>query len=119
MELLDRIRELSKERGVTVAQVERGAGLTVTTIAKWNRITPGIDKVALVADFFGISIDELIGRTPPKISKSERMILDLLDQLNEDGQTAALKQMQFLSLQPEYIKSDIPGEKEAIIDAEA
>ena len=109
---------MCQAHGTTVAKVEHAVGFN-KTIYNWDKYSPSIDKVALVADFFGISIDELIGRTPPKISKSERMILDLMDQLNEDGQTAALKQMQFLSLQPEYIKSDIPEEPEAIIDAEA
>ena len=102
-----------------IKDLEQQAGLAYNTLNRWDKISPSVDKVAAVADVLCVSVDELIGRTPPRISKSERMILDLLDQLNEDGQTAALKQMQFLSLQPEYIKSDIPGEKEAIIDAEA
>lgn len=102
-----------------IKDLEQQAGLAYNTLNRWDKISPSVDKVAAVADVLCVSVDELIGRTPPRISKSERMILDLLDQLNEDGQTAALKQMQFLSLQPEYIKSDIPGETEAIIDAEA
>lgn len=102
-----------------IKDLEQQAGLAYNTLNRWDKISPSVDKVAAVADVLCVSVDELIGRTPPRISKSERMILDLLDQLNEDGQTAALKQMQFLSLQPEYIKSDIPGKTEAIIDAEA
>ena len=102
-----------------IKDLEQQAGLAYNTLNRWDKISPSVDKVAAVADVLCVSVDELIGRTPPRISKSERMILDLLDQLNEDGQTAALKQMQFLSLQPEYIKSDIPEEPEAIIDAEA
>lgn len=112
MELLNRLRDLCKERGITIAQVERGAGLTLTTIAKWNRITPGIDKVASVADYLGISIDELLGRSAPEISVADRQILELFHQLNEDGQGAAVAMLQGLARQPGYIKSDSAEELE-------
>ena len=103
MELLNRLRDLCKERGITIAQVERGAGLTLTTIAKWNRITPGIDKVASV---------ELLGRSAPEISVADRQILELFHQLNEDGQGAAVAMLQGLARQPGYIKSDSAEELE-------
>ena len=106
MELLNLLKDLCKERGITIAQVERGAGLALTTIAKWNRITPGIDKVASVADYLGISIDELLGRSAPEISATDRQILELFRQLNEDGQGAAVAMLQGLARQPGYIKSD-------------
>ena len=106
MELLNRLKDLCKERGITIAQVERGAGLALTTIAKWNRITPGIDKVASVADYLEISIDELLGRSAPEISAADRQILELFHQLNEDGQGAAVAMLQGLARQPAYIKSD-------------
>lgn len=113
MELLNRLKDLCKERGITIAQIERGSGLTLTTIAKWNRITPGIDKVASVADYLEISIDELIGRSSPEISAADRQILELFRQLNEDGQGAAVAMLQGLARQPGYIKSGQPGEVEA------
>lgn len=112
MELLNRLKDLCKERGITIAQVERGAGLALTTIAKWNRITPGIDKVASVADYLGISIDELLGRSVPEISAADRQILELFRQLNEDGQGAAVAMLQGLARQPGYIKSDNAKELE-------
>ena len=113
MDLLNRIKELAAARGVNIAQVERGAGLNKTTLAKWNINAPSVDKVAAVADFFGISIDELIGRSAPALSAVDRQILDLVHQLNEDGQGAALAMLQGLAQQPGYIKSDPTGEMEA------
>ena len=112
MKLLTRVRELCKSRGTTVANVEKAVGFN-KTIYNWDKYMPSVDKVALVADYFGISIDELVGRTPPAVSKSERMLLDLLDQLNEDGKGAAIAMLQGLANQPEYKKGHTSEELEA------
>ena len=117
MELLNRIKEIGRLRGLTIAQIERGAGLNKTTLAKWNINAPSIDKVCAVADFFGISIDELIGRAAPALSAVDRQILDLVHELNEEGQGAALAMLQGLSRQPAYIKSH--HDAEADLNAEA
>lgn len=113
MELLFTIKMLCKRHGITVAELERKAGLSHSTIARWDRNAPSIDKVCAVADFFGISIDELIGRSAPALSAVDRQILDLVHQLNEEGQGAALAMLQGLSRQPAYIKSGQSGEMEA------
>lgn len=112
MELLTHIREICAARGTTIAKVEKAIGFN-KVIYNWDKYTPSIDKVAAVADYFGISIDELIGRTPPSVSRSERAVLDLLDQLNSVGQDAALAMLQGLAQQPGYIKSGQSGEMEA------
>lgn len=117
MEFLNRLKEICASRGITVAEAERGAGLTQTSTAKWNRITPGIDKMIALANFFEISIDELIGRAAPALSAVDRQILDLVHELNEEGQGAALAMLQGLSRQPAYIKSH--HDAEADLNAEA
>ena len=111
MELLAHIRKVCAERGTTIAKVEKAIGFN-KVIYNWDKYTPSIDKVAAVADYFGMSIDELIGRTPPSVSRSERAVLDLLDQLNSGGQDAALAMLQGLVQQPGYIKSCQSGEME-------
>lgn len=113
MELLTTIKLLCRQGGITVAELERRSGLSHSTIARWDRNAPSIDKVAAVADFFQISVDELIGRHTPEISEADRRVLDLLHRLNEDGQAAALAMLQGLVVQPGYIKTDHPGEMEA------
>lgn len=112
MSLLENIQTLCRERQRTIVDVERGSGLKKSTITKWSTTAPSVYKVAAVADYFGISIDELIGRTPPSVSRSERAALDLLDQLNSGGQDAALAMLQGLVQQPGYIKSDSAEELE-------
>lgn len=105
MELLTHIREICAARGTTIAKVEKAIGFN-KVIYNWDKYTPSIDKVVAVADYFGISIDELMGRSAPEISAADRQILELFRQLNEDGQGAAVAMLQGLARQPRYIKSD-------------
>lgn len=57
----DRIKALAKERGLSIAEVERRSGLTKNTIKKWDRSTPSVDKVASVAKCLGVTIESILG----------------------------------------------------------
>lgn len=60
--LLDNISALCKEHNVTFAEVERITGLGNGTIRRWDEMNPRVDRLKLVADYFGVTIDELIER---------------------------------------------------------
>ena len=62
MTLVERIRRLCLEHGISVRQLELRTGLAERTIGRWNDNKPSIDKVEKVADYFGVSIDYLLGR---------------------------------------------------------
>ena len=55
-----KIRALCKERGVTVAEVERTVGLGNGVIRKWDDNSPTVSKLKPVADYFGVTVDELL-----------------------------------------------------------
>ena len=113
MELLTHIREICAARGTTIAKVEKAIGFN-KVIYNWDKYTPSIDKVVAVADFFGLSVDELIGReVKDQISLEDRRILAMFNELNQEGRLAAFKQLEFIAAQPEYIKSGQSGEMEA------
>lgn len=57
-----RIRELCKERNITVTKLIEDLGISESLIRKWKTSsTPSVDKIRLVAEYFGVSIDYLIG----------------------------------------------------------
>lgn len=58
--ILENIRRKCKERGVTVAEVEKACGLSSGAICKWNESSPTLSKIKPVADYFACTIDELI-----------------------------------------------------------
>lgn len=60
--LLKNILALCKERGISVAKLEKEIGLGNATIGRWGTSSPTIENVRKVAEFFGVSIDSLVGR---------------------------------------------------------
>lgn len=106
MSLFENVQAMCALKRITIADLERGSGLKESTVTKWKTTSPSYDKVVSVADFFGITIDELLGRSAPSLSTADRQILELFHQLNEEGQGAAIAMLQGLSHQPAYIKSD-------------
>ncbi|HIB1874406.1 TPA: helix-turn-helix domain-containing protein [Enterococcus faecium] len=63
MTTFDRIKELSKTRGKTPKQVAVELGLGENLFYKWKTSSPTADKLQLVADYFHVSTDYLLGRT--------------------------------------------------------
>ena len=60
--IFKKISELCKEKGVTIAKLERETGISNGTISRWGASSPTVDKLRRVADYFGVSVDSLIGR---------------------------------------------------------
>ena len=58
--IYDKIKEVCKSRGVSVASVERKAGLSNGTISKWNDVSPTVDKLNAVAKVLKVKIDTLL-----------------------------------------------------------
>ncbi len=75
--LVKSIRELCKKNNIAISQLENelhfGAGL----ISRWVKSSPSIDRIIDIADYFHVSIDEVVGRTIK--SNSEEFINTLYD----------------------------------------
>lgn len=63
MTLVTRIKELSQEQSLTLAELERKLNFPNSSIRKWDQQNPGINKIQKVADYFDVSTDYLLGRT--------------------------------------------------------
>ena len=55
-----KIEALCKKQGTTFAEVERTVGLGNGAIRRWNENSPRISSLKLVADYFGVTVDELL-----------------------------------------------------------
>jgi len=62
MSLVERIQGLCSKNNTTLIGLEREIGLGRGTIRNWDTNSPSIDKVQKVADFFDVSIDEILDR---------------------------------------------------------
>lgn len=58
--MLHKIKELCKAQGLTIAELERQAGLKPTTMAKWATDMPAADKLARVARVLHTTVEELL-----------------------------------------------------------
>jgi len=56
----EKIIKLCRERGISLAELERRAGLANRTIYKWSDSIPSVDKVIAVADILGVTVEELV-----------------------------------------------------------
>jgi len=62
MEIVSVIKELCRDRGVSMAKLEREMGFAAGSICKWDSKIPSVERIARVADYFGVSIDYIMGR---------------------------------------------------------
>lgn len=61
--LFDNVLALCKEKGITIARLEREAGLGNATVRGWENSTPNIVTIKKVADYFGVGIDDLLSQS--------------------------------------------------------
>ena len=54
------IETLCKERGISIARLERETNLGNATVRGWETGIPRVDKLKVVADYFGVTIDYLV-----------------------------------------------------------
>ena len=62
MNIYLRVKELCAEHGISVTELEKKCGIGTKTINKWGASSPSVDKLQRIADYFGVSVDYIIGR---------------------------------------------------------
>ena len=60
----ERIRELMKEQGLNQVRLAERIGVRQNTISAWllNKKEPSINSLWLLADYFDVEIDYIVGR---------------------------------------------------------
>lgn len=59
----ERIKELAKSRGVTLGSLEEKLNLSRNSIYTIKNKKPSAERLQLIADYFNVSTDYLLGRT--------------------------------------------------------
>ena len=108
MTLVGRIREVGKNRSLSLDDIGEQCGLGKKSLYKWDQSSPAVDKVKKVADFLHVSVDFLLtgeNATISALSKIDQDILECLHSLNGETQRDVLGYVRLLSLQhPEVLK---------------
>lgn len=61
--LVDRLKALCKQKGVSFSEFERDSGVGINTASRWDTNAPSITKVVMAAHYFDLTVSELIGET--------------------------------------------------------
>ena len=62
--LKDRVHNLCVQNGTNIKALEEALGLSKSSIVKWDKVSPKAENLQKVADYFGVSVDYLLGRDP-------------------------------------------------------
>lgn len=85
-----RVMELCEKKGITVNRLEREVpNLAQGSIKNWDKHMPSIDRVAAVADYFGVSIDYLYGYEND-YEKDLKRLMDMASWLTKEDVAALL-----------------------------
>lgn len=93
MGLYERVKDIASEKGYSINKLEKELGFPRSSISKFNKNKPSMDKIKQVADFLGVSTDSIIGNdvqeTPALTRRDTKEITEMLnnmeDLLKQDG----------------------------------
>lgn len=99
--MVQKIKELCKNQNISIAKLERMAGLGNGTIGKWEKFSrkPKHEHLKSIADILSVSISDLTGEEaqkekPPaqggKLTEEQRELIRLYDSVPAEIQAAAL-----------------------------
>ena len=54
------IKSISDSQKVSIRKIEQDTGITLVSIYHWNDVKPSVDKVAKVANYLGVTVEELL-----------------------------------------------------------
>lgn len=58
--IVKNIKNLCRKRGISLSGLEKQLGFGNSTISKWLKSSPTIEKLSAVAEYFDVSVDELL-----------------------------------------------------------
>lgn len=58
--MVNRIRAICNSKGMSIAKLEKTVGISNGVIGKWGKSSPTVDKLKKVADYLGVTVDDLL-----------------------------------------------------------
>ena len=58
----EKIKELADKQGISLNKLEEKLGFSRNTIYNMKKSTPNVERVSMIADYFNVSTDYLLGR---------------------------------------------------------
>lgn len=96
-DVLERLQELRKARGLSIYKLAKLSGIPQSTIATWyqKNLYPPIDKLEIICSIFGISLSEFFSTGPFKsLNPEQETLLDRWNQLSSKEKASILSVME-------------------------
>lgn len=58
--IYDKIKVLAAEKKVSINKIEKDLNLSTSSISKWNKSMPTAENLKKVADYLGVSMEDLL-----------------------------------------------------------
>lgn len=80
------LKRIRQRRGLKQRDVAESMGIDRKQLSKWEtgKLEPDIRSLCLLADYFGVSIDYLVGHTTPQPEDSTTQMKRLLNSLTSE-----------------------------------
>lgn len=116
--LKEKLKQLLDEKCVKPSTFANAIGVKTSTIddilkGKTNDLNIGVDKVLRMAQWLGVTVEELYERETPDLTSQEKRLLNYYRELNEEGQEIALNVVIGLVVGEQYKKDDTDRISEA------
>lgn len=90
------VKELAKKQGLSLNDLEDKVGFSRNSLYSWKKSAPKPEKLNVIADYFNVSTDYLLGRTDnPNIATSK--LDDNVDNLTQQAIVLFRKETEGLS----------------------
>ena len=94
MSMVDRICELARNEGLSIAALEKAVGLSNGIIGKWKKQSPSCDKLKLIADYLNTTIDYLLTGISNEIKQTEAEMLEIFRKFDDREQVTIIGRME-------------------------
>ena len=85
----EKIKELADKQGISLNKLEEKLGFSRNTIYNMKKSTPNVERVSMIADYFNVSTDYLLGRTDnPNIANNDTIAGYTSDDLRKMAENA-------------------------------
>lgn len=126
MEFNERLRTIRKENGLTQAELAEKAGIAVNSVRLYEsgKVIPKLDTIARIARAMGLTASDFVGGqwgkfqggfcSEEEVQQDDReaRLIYYFQNLNEDGQAAALERLEELTQLTKYRRRiDLPKMK--------
>lgn len=106
MNLLDRIIALTKDKGISIRQLERACNMGNGVIDNWSKSYPRSDKLLAVANYLQTSVDYLLtGKYGKDLTPEEENLVEAYRLAAPAIQTATKKLLDIPEPEPKLEKS--------------